>query len=159
MAIDYEATLEARNKGLVALAKGAAREQYAASINQPGGLIAAVWEWDSGDDTTALTAAATKRTGVILVRWPCTLKEWHIAGYPSGSAVVNILKANEGVALSAATTIVSGAKPTLSSQEEASNTTLAEVSIPAKCRLYALLESVSTIRNLTVTLTMGRVPA
>lgn len=154
MALDYRSVVEARNQGLIDQALAAARGLVARIIRQPGGLATAVFCWDSGASGTALTASATRRSPVVRVPFPSVLRRWDIQGYPSGSATVAVYMAASGVALSAATLLVT---LTLTSQEENSATGL-ETTVPAEARLFALLTSVTTCETLAANLELAKVP-
>lgn len=154
MALDYRAAAEARNQGLIDKAVATIRDWTRRVLRQPGGLVTAVFEWDSGEDGTALVAAGTRRSPVLRVPFPAVLNRWDIMGYPSGSATVVVYMAAEGVALSGASAI---ATLTLSG-EESSNSAIAEVTIPARARLFALLTAVATCQTLAANLEARRVP-
>lgn len=154
MALDYRATAQSRNEGIVAQAVASVKNWLARVIRQPGGLAVAVFEWDSGASGTALTASSTRRSPVLRVPFPAVLNRTDSFGFPSGTFTMTIYMAAEGVALSTATLIA-----TLThTGEETNNPAIAEVSIPAKARLFARLTAVATCETASGNLEIRRVP-
>lgn len=118
--------------------------------------FAVVFEF--GDELTVPTV--NTRAGGARFPVACTITRADIAGDASGSAVVDVLKAGvpAGGAAPTYTTIAAAAKPTLSSAGSAADTTLTgwTTSVAAGERLKANLDSVTTCKKITVTLTCVR---
>lgn len=109
-----------------------------------------VFEFGDGESASSLTANQTAR--IPYIPFDCQILSWRIEGDPSGSAVVDIQKSTADPP--SYSSIAASAKPTLSSDTRADNSTLTgwTPSLVTGNALRALLESSSTCKQVTVSL-------
>jgi hypothetical protein len=138
-----------------------AREEIAAALANytPGGNKAAIFSFDSGDSSTALTVPVNA-TDEFEVPFHCAAQTWHVGCLDNnsamiGSASIDVFYAAPGVGLESATSLVgAGTDPFVTSDYENSGRCVGDwdtTDLEPGGRLFAVLNSVSLAKKVCLT--------
>lgn len=138
-----------------------AREEIAAALANytPGGLKAAIFGFDSGDSSTALTVPVNAADS-FEVPFHCAAQTWFVTCLDNnsamiGSASLDVFYAAPGVGIEAATSLVgAGTDPFVTSDYENTGRCVGDwdtVDLEPGGRVFAVLNSVSLAKKVCLT--------